>query len=75
MRDIFLSRPQAREHLVFPGTFAPNVFINAPVRTKRTAAKTCKGIVAGMGSCDPLAPFINLQQFHEGLVTRQRIPS
>ena len=75
MRDIFLSRPQAREHLVFPGTFAPNVFINAPVRTKRTAAKTCKGIVAGMGSCDHLAPFINLQQFHEGLVTRQRIPS
>ena len=75
MRDIFLSRPQAREHLVFPGTFAPNVFINAPVRTKRTAAKTRKGIVAGMGSCDRLAPFINLRQFHEGLVTRQRIPS
>ena len=75
MRDIFLSRSQAREHLVFPGTFAPNVFINAPVITKRTAAKTCKGIVEGMGSCDRLAPFINLRQFHEGLVTRQRIPS
>ena len=45
MRDIFLSRPQAREHLVFSATFAPNVFINAPVRTKRTAAKTRKGML------------------------------